>query len=246
MRNEVFDVLKEVMKSRGLHYKEISEELGMSESGFKKLMSSKDCSMSKLDEICSALNISFLDLASLFKEQKGDIVLNKKQEELFLKNPSYYHFFVELIANDYNWEKVKSLHGLAKNKCILILTSLDKVNLIRLEPGNKVHKVFNGESISISSRLGELVAWDIDEAFFHHARVEFKAKKRTSAGTRGRYYLKKESLNEMINSIQELTTEFSRRSKREEILYGKENLNEVTMLNFIAQGFHLAEHMKFE
>jgi len=245
MRSEVFVVLKEVMKSRGLNYKDVSEELGMSESGFKKLMSSKDCSVSKLDEICSVLNLSFSDLAALSKDKKESLVLNKKQEEVFIKNPSYYHFFVELISNDYNWEKVKDKHRLTKKKCISILTALDKVNLIRLEAGDKARKVFNGGDISISAKLGQLVTWDIDEAFFYHAREEFKAKKRTASGTRGRYYLKKESLDEMIKSINEITQEFAKRSKREEILFGKEKLKEVTLLAFVAQGFRSSDHMKF-
>lgn len=245
MRSEVFVALKEVMKLRGLNYKDISHELGMSESGFKKLMSTKDCTVSKLDEICSLLNLSFSDLAALSKNKKDKLVLNKKQEELFIRKPSYYHFFVELISNDYNWEKVKEKHHLTKKSCLTILTALDKVDLIRLEAGEKVRKVFDGGDISISAKLGQLVTWDIDEAFFYHAREEFMARKRTASGSRGRYYLKEETLKEMIKCVHEITEEFAKRSKREEILYGKESLQEVTMLAYIAQGFRSSDHMKF-
>lgn len=244
MRSEVFSVLKEVIKSRGLNYKKVSEELEMSESGFKKLMSSKDCSISKLDEICSILNLSFEDLVALSKEKNDKVTLDKKQELLFQKKPAYYHFFIELISNNYDWQRVKAKHKLTKKECILILISLDKVNLIRLEAGNKVKKVFEGGDISISAKLGELVTWDIDEAFFYHARNEFKSMKRTACGTRGKYYLKKESLDEMIESVKEITQEFAKRSKREEILYSKENLKEVTLLAFIAQGFEATNHIK--
>ncbi len=245
MKNEVFIVLKEVIKSRGFNYKSFSEELGMSESGFKKVMSNKDCSVGKLDEICDALNLSFADLVALSKEKVQTLTLNKKQEDLFLREPSYYHFFTELISNDYNWQKVKDKHRLSKKKCLLILTSLDKVNLLRLEPANRVKKVFSGEDIRISAKLGEKVSWDVDEAFFHHARDEFKAKKRSACGIRGSYYLKKESLDEMINSVHEVTEEFIKRSKRERTLYGKDKLKEVTMLAFVAQGFRSSNHMKF-
>lgn len=103
----------------------------------------------------------------------------------------------------------------------------------------------DGGDISISAKLAQLVSWDIDEAFFYHARNEFNAKKRTASGTRGRFYLRKESLDEMIKSVHEITQEFAKRSKREEILYGKDNLKEVTMLAFIAQGFKSSDHMKF-
>lgn len=244
MRSEVFVVLKEVIKSRGLNYREVARKVEMSESGLKKLMSTKDCSLSKLDEICDALNISFDDLVELSKKGNTKVVLNKKQEELFLKNPSYYHFLLQLIVADYDWKKVKEDFRLTKKKCLEIIFALDRVELVRLEPGNKIKKVIKSGDLSISAKLGKKVAWDIDEAFFHHARRKFQEGKSTAMGTRGNYCLKKESLNEMIESINEITQEFAKRSKREVILHEGDDLCEVTMLAFVAQDFRMKDHMK--
>lgn len=244
MRSEVFVVLKEVIKSKGLSYKMISEKLSMSESGFKKLMSTKDCSISKLDQICEVLNISFDDLIELSRKKDNNLVLNKQQEDLFFKNPSYYHFLLELIEAEYDWKKLKEEFRLTKKKCLEVLLALDKVGLITLLPGNKVKKTFKGCDISITARLGEKVSWDIDEAFFHHARKKFKEAKSTAMGTRGNYRLKKESLNELIDSIRDITKEFSKRSKREMILYKEKELCDVTMLSFVAQDFRINDHMK--
>lgn len=243
MRDEIFIALKEVIKSRGMNYKELALELNMSESGLKKLMASKDCSMSKLDQICDILGMSFSDLVAISKDISDvNLVLNKKQEELFLKHPTHYHFFTELMANNYEWQKLMSIFQLSEKDCHSILRALDKVDLIEFGSGNRVRPLFKGTDISISAQLGEKVSFSIDRAFFDHAQSEFKAKKRTSHGGRGTLYLKKETLKEMLDAFNEVSHEFAKRSKREELLYGRDALEEVTHLTYVACGFRPFDH----
>lgn len=244
MRNEVFEALKEVMKGRKVNYKTLAIELDMSESGLKKLMASADCSMSKLDQICDALNIDLSDLIAIAKEKKDDmLVLNEKQEALFLKKPRTYHFFVELCENEGDWKKVMKKHRLERKECLSALVALDKVDLIEFGPDEKVKLLYKGNDFTISAKLGELVTFEIDHAFFDYAQNEFKLAKRTCQGSRGSIHLKKESVKEYLKALAEVQNEFSKRSKREELIYGKDELLDLTFMTYIATDFRAADYM---
>ncbi len=244
MRNEVFNALKEVMKGRKLNYSELAKKIEMSESGLKKLMASQDCSMSKLDQICDVLNIDLADLLAIAKEKKDEgLIFNEKQEKLFLKHPRYYHFFSELTSNEGDWKKVMKKHRLERKECLSALTALDKVNLIELGAKEAVKLVYKGNDFTISSKLGEVVSFGIDHAFFEYAQKEFKLAKRTCQGSRGDMHLKKESVKEYLKALAEVQEEFAKRSKREELLYGKENLQDITFMSYVATDFRASDYM---
>ncbi len=62
---QILKVLKLILKNKKIKYIEASKELGMSESGFKKLMTSKDISIQRLNQICELVDISTADLLNL-------------------------------------------------------------------------------------------------------------------------------------------------------------------------------------
>ncbi|MBO9666756.1 MAG: helix-turn-helix transcriptional regulator [Bdellovibrio sp.] len=60
--HNVSEVLRNLLKSRGITYKDIAEKLEMSESGVKKLLTSDDISFNKLNAILEFLGLTLKDL----------------------------------------------------------------------------------------------------------------------------------------------------------------------------------------
>ncbi|WP_412471742.1 helix-turn-helix domain-containing protein [Halobacteriovorax sp. RT-1-4] len=244
MRNDVFVALKEVMKVRKVNYKDLAARIDMSESGLKKLMASQDCSISKLDQICDVINIDLGDLFAIAQNSKEPTLkINDKQEALFLKKPIIYHFFTELLSVDGDWKKIASKHRLDKNECLSMLRDLDKVNLIELGEKDRVKLLFKWSDINISAKLGALVSFNIDRAFFEYAQDQFQMEQKTSHGSRGSFYLKKESVLDYLKALDDVQSEFAKRSKREELLYGKENLENITFMTYMASDFRAADYV---
>jgi DNA-binding Xre family transcriptional regulator len=247
MNKEIFNALKSIIKKRNLNYKLVAESISMSESALKRLMANEDCSLKKLDQICRSINISIAELVE-YSEYNGykELTLNSKQEELFLKKPECYHFFDKLVEYNYDWKKLAKDFNLTKKSCLMILLKLDKVGLLSLEPGDNVREIQKISSINISAKLAKVVAWKIDDDFYKYAQSEFLKKKKNCMGSRSNYHLKKSSVTDLTDSLNEVIKEFTKRSKREEIVYGKENLIEITLLSYLAEGFDKSKYMKIK
>ncbi len=59
---QVLAVLKRALKNRGITYDELAAQVGMSESGVKKLLTADDLSMTRLAAICDVLEVSVADV----------------------------------------------------------------------------------------------------------------------------------------------------------------------------------------
>jgi DNA-binding Xre family transcriptional regulator len=83
----IIDALRLHLKARNITYKELGQALELSEISVKRLFSSGDCSLLRLEQICQHLHI---ELADLFKTspQKRKLIyqLNLAQEQEFAQN----------------------------------------------------------------------------------------------------------------------------------------------------------------
>lgn len=245
---EIFKTLKKVVKTKGRSYRDLAPELGMSESGLKKLMASEDCSLSKLSEICSVLNISLNELVNLADtSNKESITFTDKQEREFIKNPSLYYYFISLLNFEYSEAKVRKKYKLTKNCSVKYLLKLDKLDLIRLEKSNKVFPVLEGKGVGISPKLAQAVKYNIDSSFVNYFQGQsLKKKENIIHGSQGTFLLRDETLKEMKKELSSLVDEFSKRSSREQILFNKKDLKEVTSLFLVAKGFKIDDYIRIE
>ena len=59
----LIDVLKRELKARGLTYADVAAHIGLSEASVKRMFSTRDFMLSRLDEICEFSGIELSDLA---------------------------------------------------------------------------------------------------------------------------------------------------------------------------------------
>ncbi|MGZ3692788.1 MAG: helix-turn-helix domain-containing protein [Bdellovibrionota bacterium] len=130
--------LKRLLKTQGISYRALAENVEMSESGIKKVLNAKDGSFQRLTEICKFAGVP---LAEILAEQDTDIVdvtFSDQQQKLFLESPKCFALFWLLTYERETLPIAEKRLALDAAESIRLLRALDGVGLIKLHPGNRL------------------------------------------------------------------------------------------------------------
>ncbi len=129
--------LKDLLKARKITYRDLAEGLGLSESGVKKILSSKDASFQRLVQICKYVGIS---LNELLEDQRSvPVDFNEKQQSEFLKEPLLFQVFWMLVYERRSVEGIKKSLRLSKADAFRLFRKLDVLGLIELLPDERLN-----------------------------------------------------------------------------------------------------------
>ena len=159
--------LKTIMKNRKINYRELAERLEMSESGVKKIMSGKDCSMNRLLSICDSIGVSFPDVVEAARNRGPKVVrLTEEQIDFFMENPNYFQCLMELSRAQHDRETLAERTGLDARSIERYLLKLDRLGLIVLNVDGSVGSAITQKDghdhiqIAIPATLGKRVNQD--------------------------------------------------------------------------------------
>ncbi|MDD4976922.1 MAG: helix-turn-helix transcriptional regulator, partial [Bacteriovorax sp.] len=131
--------LKRIIKTQGFSYKELALALRMSESGFKKLINSEDCSLGKIEKICKFVGIRITDLfQSIEKLQLEEVSFNPKQETYFSTHRVAFLLFWLLVYERRSLVESQTLLKLEDKKMWSHLRKMDALNLLKVLPGDRL------------------------------------------------------------------------------------------------------------
>lgn len=130
--------LKRGLKAQNITYQQLAKELGLSESGVKKILSGSDGSFQRLAQIARVAGLSLADLLEEQREEMQPVSFTPKQEEFFLSEPGAFQFYWRLVYERASVEEIEKLTGLAEKDSFRHLRKLDSLGLIKLLPGGKV------------------------------------------------------------------------------------------------------------
>ncbi len=229
--------LKAAMKSRKITYAQLAENLQMSESGIKKVFAAKDCAIGKLAHICSALEISLVDLIEAEVDRKtGTISFSNYQQNAFLENPLLFKIYWALTYEGVTLNEIKSKWGLEKVIVIQSLRRLDKLNLLKWGPGDRIQLMAN-----------DLPYWQDSGPFVEKTKREWSRRLLEEALHKNKsseqirfslrcFFLTESSREEFQKSLKELITEFDRRTHREIKLHGHKALKASRFVSVLGDG----------
>jgi transcriptional regulator with XRE-family HTH domain len=135
------EVLKKELKARGVTYAALADALRLSEATVKRMFSHRDFTLKRLDEICACAKIDFSELtrglardetllSRLTAEQEKEIVADRKL------------FLVAVCAlNHVTYEQILERYDLTPAECVRLLTRLDRLKFIELQPGNRIRLI---------------------------------------------------------------------------------------------------------
>ena len=138
-RSNLFDLLKKVLKARGITYMEVARLLEVSEPTVKRLFQEQDCKLSRLVELCDLLGMSIADLVEMGERDDRSVTTLTPEVEAQLANDAGLMSFFMLLVNHYSVASICDLNELPPADAVHYLQDLERLGLIQLGRGNQVH-----------------------------------------------------------------------------------------------------------
>lgn len=229
---EITSALKQAFKARGVTYKDVADRIGVSEQTIKRLFREKDCSLSRLNELCEAIDISVYDLLEISRQFSEPVARLSEEQEIFLRdNPSHFSFLFFLTV-EYSLETIKSCYGLSDVTVFRYLRDLDKQGLIELSANNQFRLLFEGRILmKLTGPLGEVVRER------NHAFLEYVCDHDGETGTRfssSFRFMSADTINAMQADLTELDKKYRKAAHQDSSLLPRKKLHPVKWVSMIA------------
>src|SRR5471032_3563499 len=137
----VVQSIRAVLRQRGMTYRQLAEVLGVSEPTIKRDFSRGDFSLSRLDRICEALEVSLGDLVQGARAPTSALTqLSEQQERALVRDPRLL-VVTYLLVNDWKLGEVTSAFALDENQLVSVLLRLDALQIVSYRPPNRIKKL---------------------------------------------------------------------------------------------------------
>ncbi|KJZ17925.1 helix-turn-helix domain-containing protein [Loktanella sp. S4079] len=138
MHADIFETLKTVLRARKLTYADLAERLGLSEPTIKRIFSERDCKLSRITEICAALDLSLDDVvAQSSRIEVVPVDLGDRIEALLADNRPAFHLFL-LLRDGMTGETIKAHYQLDDSTFFKWARLLEVIGLVELMPYGRV------------------------------------------------------------------------------------------------------------
>lgn len=232
--DSVVSTLKKVLKVKKITYKSLADELGMSESGVKKLLTSKDISLTRVEQITRIIGLSLADLFQIASEEEvKNVKLSPKQESAFFENNMLFRVYWFLAVEEKTLDAIKKSEKLTADQLQRNLMKLENLDLIKIGKNNRVASVHKGLFRWASD--GPLVKKLNNEWSENTLRKVLSGKNSNNQLHRLSYLrLSDKSKTAFYDRLNELVNEFARLSQREKTRYADRDLTSISSLIAIA------------
>ncbi len=137
----VVQSIRALLRQRGMTYRQLADALGVSEPTIKRDFSRSDFSLSRLDRICEALEVSLADLVRGASAPGVALTqLSEQQERALVRDPRLL-VVTYLLVNDWKLAEVTSVFALDENQLVSVLLRLDALRIVTYRPPNRIKKL---------------------------------------------------------------------------------------------------------
>ena len=134
--NQISTTLKSLLKQHQLTYKEVAQKLSMSEANIKRIFSTNNFTLERLEEICDLLQMNLSDLFLITEQHTEKLTqLTEEQELQLLADPKLLLVAV-CVRDAWTFEELIEHYDIDQFECTRLLAKLDKLNIISLLPNN--------------------------------------------------------------------------------------------------------------
>jgi DNA-binding Xre family transcriptional regulator len=146
---QIIAVLKRSLKARGATYRDLAASVGLSEASIKRIFAEGTFSLARLEQICSALGLSIVELARMAAQQSrnGGQQLTMEQEGVLASDSRLFACF-HLLLNGHEPAAILAELDLSERELRRLLVKLDAARLIELQP-----------KLRVRLRTSNVVAW---------------------------------------------------------------------------------------
>lgn len=235
---DVLAALRRILRRRGVRYRALARSLSMSESGVKKLLTSDDCSLSRVMQICDALDVDVEDV--LAAARHGDpepVPLTAAQVRHFERRPRDLWFLWALGEAGWDPEELGRRSGTTAAARRRVLSRLDRLGLIEHHADGRVTPRARGWQWRLPAALGPTVMDPLHDRVIASAREALAEGSPDRANARlgmGRFRLRGDSVRDLAAALEAVLIEFTERGRRERAVHGDASLVPVAALTALA------------
>ncbi|MEO1201511.1 MAG: helix-turn-helix transcriptional regulator [Pseudomonadota bacterium] len=135
----LLSALKQCLRARGLTYRDLAAELGLSESSVKRLFSEQTFSLQRLEDVCRVLDMTIYELSRLAAAGSGatNDELSQAQEEALAEDPRLLAFFY-LLTIGWKAHRIRRRLAIDERNEVRCLSRLQRLGLIEVMPRKRV------------------------------------------------------------------------------------------------------------
>jgi hypothetical protein len=132
---QLMSVLKQSLKLHGFSYRDVAQQLNLSEASVKRLFSANGFSLVRLDSVSQMMGLEISDLVAEMRQQAktGVSRMSEKQEQELAADPILLLVTV-CVLNGWTLVELTEHYHLNVTQCIHYLATLDRLKLIMLLP----------------------------------------------------------------------------------------------------------------
>ncbi|RTZ62184.1 MAG: XRE family transcriptional regulator [Gammaproteobacteria bacterium] len=140
---QLIAAIKRQLRSRGIPYRQLARELGLSESAVKQMFSGGNMSLKRLDAICEVLKLDLSDLVEIMRDSQPKMDQLSHQHERELVGDTRLLLVAYCVVNYWTLEEIVQHYRINHHECIRYLARLDRMKLIELLPGNRIRPLMS-------------------------------------------------------------------------------------------------------
>ncbi|NNF17736.1 MAG: helix-turn-helix transcriptional regulator [Gammaproteobacteria bacterium] len=131
-------LLKKQIRTQGFNYQQIAAALDLSESAVKRMFSTGNMSLRRVDAICEVLGLDMSDLLGLMEQDRERVdELSETDEQKLVDDPRLL-LVAYCMVNHWTFADILKRWNLSEAEVVLCLAELDRMKMLELLPGNRV------------------------------------------------------------------------------------------------------------
>ena len=163
---QIVDSVKRVLKQRGLTYRDLAQQLELSESTVKQMFANANFNLHRLDRICDILDTDIQNLLTIASEHEGRLHSLTVEQESALISEEKLLIVAYCLVTHWSLEEILQRYQINETEIITLLAKLDRMGLIELQPNNRVR-------LLISNNFKWQINGPIEKYFRTQVQTEF-------------------------------------------------------------------------
>ncbi|MCP4283839.1 MAG: helix-turn-helix transcriptional regulator [Gammaproteobacteria bacterium] len=135
----LIDTLKRVLRLRGITYRNLADDLMMSEASIKRLFSTKSVSLKRLEKICELAHISLFELVKEMDMNMRTVDELSEEQEREITADHGLLLVTFLVINGWKFDEILGRYTFTPHQLVHHLATLDRIKLIELLPNNRFY-----------------------------------------------------------------------------------------------------------
>jgi len=134
---DLVQALKHELKTAGMTYADLAQQLGMAESSVKRMLAKGDMPLSRVDAICRALRTDFSELARRVADAQPLLTELTLEQERAVVGDKKLLLCAICVLSLWTAKQISGAYRVSEAECIACLAQLDRIGIIELRPLNR-------------------------------------------------------------------------------------------------------------